>query len=199
MAASRLYQGVHDACLVGGVTAIVTLTPWSGWTQIATRGSVSRSAFVPGEGAGFCLLMTTETCARLKLSSIVRLRAAAVGHETKLIKTSEMCFGEGLTATVGGAVRNLRLPTDKVSQVICDINGERYRGEEWGFACLRLSQYFDDPTGYLFSAECWGDVELPPEHYSPCSLTKPSRGGMPRAHEHCFGRARKEVSGPLRY
>ena len=141
MAASRLYQGVHDACLVGGVDSYCHPDTME-WLDANRQlvGSVSRSAFVPGEGAGFCLLMTTETCARLKLSSIVRLRAAAVGHETKLIKTSEMCFGEGLTATVGSAVRNLRLPTDKVSQVICDINGERYRGEEWGFACLRLSQ-----------------------------------------------------------
>lgn len=42
--------------------------------------------------------------------------------------------------------------------MICDINGERYRGEEWGFVCLRLSQYFDDPTAYDSPADCWGDM-----------------------------------------
>src|SRR5262249_58020185 len=68
-----------------------------------------------------------------------------------------MCFGEGLSATVRDAVRALG-PADKINHVICDINGERYRGEEWGFVCLRLSQYFDNPTDYLSPANCWGDV-----------------------------------------
>ena len=53
---------------------------------------------------------------------------------------------------------DLRLPNERINQIFCDINGERYRGEEWGFVCLRLSQYFDDPTAYLSPAECWGDM-----------------------------------------
>ena len=38
------------------------------------------------------------------------------------------------------------------------INGERYRGEEWGFVCLRLSNHFDDPIDYMSPADIWGDV-----------------------------------------
>ncbi|MGF9759336.1 beta-ketoacyl synthase N-terminal-like domain-containing protein [Microvirga sp. 0TCS3.31] len=158
-AVRRLEQGAHDACLVGGVDSYCHPDTME-WLDANRQlvGSVSRSAFVPGEGAGFCLLMTEEARARLSLRSAASLRATAAGYETHLLKSSEMSFGQGLTATIRDAVQGLRLPGEKVNQVICDINGERYRGEEWGFVCLRLSEYFDDPTAYLSPAECWGDV-----------------------------------------
>ena len=52
----------------------------------------------------------------------------------------------------------LHLPRSGSTDFYCDINGERYRAEEWGFVCLRLAQYFDDPTGYLSPADHWGDM-----------------------------------------
>src|SRR5207237_6147527 len=50
------------------------------------------------------------------------------------------------------------VPAERINSVICDGNGERYSSEEWGFVCLRVSQYFDDPTAYQSPAEFWGDV-----------------------------------------
>ena len=152
-------QGAFEACLVGGVDSYFHPDTME-WLDANRQlvGTVSRSGFVPGEGAGFCLLMTERACARLGLKALVSVRAVAVGKETKLIKTSDMCLGEGLSAMVRDAVSALRPPAERINQIICDINGERYRGEEWGFVCLRLSQYFDDPTAYLSPAECWGDM-----------------------------------------
>jgi 3-oxoacyl-[acyl-carrier-protein] synthase-1 len=121
-------------------------------------GAVSRSGFVPGEGAGFCLLMSERGRKRLGFETLARIRAAAHGKETKLIKTSDICVGEGLTETIRNAVGDLTPPDETISDIICDINGERYRGEEWGFVCLRLPEYFDNPTAYLAPSEYWGDV-----------------------------------------
>jgi 3-oxoacyl-[acyl-carrier-protein] synthase I len=159
MAKGQLQQGAFEACLVGGVDSYFhpdTMEWLDSNRQLV--GSVSRSGFIPGEGAGFCLLLTDPARHRLGLKALARILSVAVGRETKLIKTTDMCFGEGLTATVRDAVRGLRPPSERINQIICDINGERYRGEEWGFVCLRLSEYFDDPTAYLSPAECWGDV-----------------------------------------
>lgn len=158
-AVAQLRNGVIEACLVGGVESYFhadTMEWLDANRQLA--GSISRSGFVPGEGAGFCLLMAEEVVARLGLNPLARVSAVAIGKETKLIKTSDMCLGEGLSETVRLAVRDLRLPEERVNDVFCDINGERYRNEEWGFVCLRLSHYFDDPTGYRSPAECWGDM-----------------------------------------
>jgi 3-oxoacyl-[acyl-carrier-protein] synthase I len=158
-ATEQMQRGGCGVCLVGGVDSYFqpdTMEWLDGNRQLLN--SVSRSGFIPGEGAGFCLLMTERTRERQKLKALAQVRAVAVGKETKLIKTEDMCFGEGLTATVREAVTGLRLPDERINEVICDMNGERYRGEEWGFVCLRLSQFFDDPTAYRSPAECWGDV-----------------------------------------
>jgi 3-oxoacyl-[acyl-carrier-protein] synthase-1 len=158
-AAALMQQGGSEACLVGGVDSYFhpdTMEWLDANRQLAN--TVSRSGFIPGEGAGFCLLMSETTRSRLGLPSLGRLRAVALGKETKLIKTKDMCLGEGLTATVKEAVGGLRLPEERINDIWCDINGERYRSEEWAFVCLRSSQYFDDPTAYHSPAECWGDV-----------------------------------------
>jgi 3-oxoacyl-[acyl-carrier-protein] synthase-1 len=155
----QIQQGTFEACLVGGVDSYFqpdTMEWLDENRQLA--GADARSAFVPGEGAGFCLVMTDQARKRLGLGNLARVLAVAVGSETKLIKTSDICLGAGLTAVVRSAVRGLGLPSETVNAVICDINGERYRGEEWGFTCLRLSRYFDDPTAYWSPADCWGDM-----------------------------------------
>jgi len=158
-AARRIQRGELEACLVGGVDSYCqpdTIEWLDENRQLA--GTVSRSAFVPGEGAGFCLLMAGPLRERLGLPALARVVAGTVGRENHPIKTSTPCLGEGLTATVHEAVKTLRPPTETVNEVICDVNGERYRGEEWGFVCLRIPEYFDDPAAYLSPADCWGDV-----------------------------------------
>ncbi|MCC7157545.1 MAG: hypothetical protein IT161_23395 [Bryobacterales bacterium] len=151
--------GASDACVVGGVDSYFHPDTME-WLDANRQlvGAVSRSGFVPGEGAGFCLVMAEHARLRLGLPVLARLLAVATGRETKLIKTPAICLGEGLTATVREAVGDLALPSETIHAIICDMNSERYRGEEWGFVCLRLGHYFDDPTGYLGPADCWGDM-----------------------------------------
>lgn len=158
-ATKQIQQGAFEACLVGGVDSYFqpdTMEWLDENRQLA--GAVSRSAFVPGEGAGFCLLMAERARKRLGLGALARVLSVATGRETKLIKTSDICLGEGLTTTVRDAVSGLSPPAETINEIICDINGERYRGEEWGFVCLRLPQHFDDPTAYRSPADCWGDM-----------------------------------------
>jgi 3-oxoacyl-[acyl-carrier-protein] synthase-1 len=158
-AVHQIETGAIDACLIGGVETYFqadTMEWLDANRQLA--GSVSRSGFVPGEGACFCVLMADGFRTRLGLSSLARIVSAETGRETKLIKTSDICLGEGLTATVRQAVKELASRGESINSVICDINTERYRGEEWGFVCLRLPLCFDDPTGYLSPADCWGDM-----------------------------------------
>jgi 3-oxoacyl-[acyl-carrier-protein] synthase-1 len=158
-ATREIRLGAVEACLIGGVDSYFhpdTMEWLDENRQLA--GSVSRSGFVPGEGAGFCLVMAPSLCRRLGLRPLARVVSAAVGRETKLIKTSEICLGEGLTATVRDAVKDVQARGESINAVICDMNTEQYRGEEWGFVCLRLGRCFDDPTGYLSPADCWGDM-----------------------------------------
>ncbi|WP_220137819.1 beta-ketoacyl synthase N-terminal-like domain-containing protein [Myxococcus llanfairpwllgwyngyllgogerychwyrndrobwllllantysiliogogogochensis] len=159
LAFEHLQKGTSEACLVGGVDSYLqpdTLEWLDDHLQLAR--AEARSAFVPGEGAGFCLLVGSRTANRFGWNSLARVRSVSSGQETRLIKTPEVCVGEGLTTAVRSAVSDLSLPAEKIHHVICDINGERYRGEEWGFCCLRLSSYFEDPSAYRTPVDCWGDM-----------------------------------------
>jgi len=157
-AVEQIRQGAFESCLVGCVDSYFhpdTMNWLDKNRQLA--GGDARSAFVPGEGAGFCLLASERVQKRFGIAALMRVVAVTIGKETNLIKTEDICFGEGLTKTVQAATQGLTAG-EKINNVICDINGERYRADEWGYVCLRLSQYFDDPTNYLSPADCWGDM-----------------------------------------
>jgi 3-oxoacyl-[acyl-carrier-protein] synthase-1 len=158
-AAHALRSGSIDACLVGGVDSYFDPDTME-WLDANRQlvGTTSRSGFVPGEGAAMCLLMSEPVWARVRIPSLGRMVSAAIGNEAHLIKTRETCLGEGLTAAVREALAILQPQRDRVNNIFCDMNGEGYRGEEWGFVCLKLSALFDDPTAYCSPAENWGDV-----------------------------------------
>jgi 3-oxoacyl-[acyl-carrier-protein] synthase-1 len=157
-AVAAIDRGAAEICLVGGVDSYLHLDTieWLGsHRQLACPST--RSGFIPGEGAGFCLLMAAHASRRLQLHPLARLASVAVGRETKLIKSSEICLGEGLDATVKKAMASFPA-SGTIDEVICDINGERYRNEEWGFVCLRSWQHFVDPSAFRSPADTWGDM-----------------------------------------
>lgn len=115
-----------------------------------------RSGMIPGEGSGFVALMRAERCKTVGLEPLARVRATATARETKVIKTDTVALGEGLTAAVAQV---LAVVGDVlVDEVYCDINGERYRSEEWGFVALRLASAFRDATAYKTAVASLGDV-----------------------------------------
>ncbi len=159
MARQEMAQGQYEACLIGGIESYFHADTME-WldTNKQLLGSVSRAGFVPAEGAGFCLVMTPTAAQQAGLRPIALIHNTATAWESKLIKTQEMNFGEALIESVRATVAGLDASRDRIHSIYCDINGERYRGEEWGFTCLKLAQYFDDPTGYWSPADCWGDM-----------------------------------------
>ena len=100
-AADRIRNGTAEACLVGGVDSYfhpATLVWLDGHRQLSDEAA--RSAFVPGEGAGFCLLTNRRVRDLLGVPAPLRVVRTAVGRETKVIKSDAVCLGEGLTEVV---------------------------------------------------------------------------------------------------
>src|SRR4051812_44359832 len=87
-AVERIEQGDIDACLVGAVESYFHPDTME-WLDDNRQllGEVSRSGFVPGEGAGFCLLMTENAALRYGMQPLANVHSVATGRETKLIKT----------------------------------------------------------------------------------------------------------------
>lgn len=116
-----------------------------------------RSGFTPGEGAGGMALMSAGLGRRLGLPPLAIVRGARTAQEARLRESETGSFGVGMTQAVLGAVAGLELPREAVDTVYTDINGERYRSEEWAFVALRAPTVSKAP-GYKAPSDCWGDM-----------------------------------------
>jgi 3-oxoacyl-[acyl-carrier-protein] synthase-1 len=160
-ALARMSAGAFDACVVAGVESY--LAPESlEWLerneQLHGAGS-SRNAwgFVPGEAAGAALLAVEGAVARLAVEPLARVLSVGRGFEENWIKTRTVCIGEGLTAAFRAGLAGLP-PGAEVTDVFCDMNGEPYRADEFGFACLRTRDAFRSADHFVAPAGSWGDV-----------------------------------------
>jgi len=154
----RIEKGVASFCLVGGVDSYLEPETLEWLDENDQLHSESNSwGGIPGEGAGFCLLCSKHLAKQYNLPVWGEVLTAATTQEANLIKTECVCLGKGLTDAVRKTVMSLP-PGTRVDNTICDLNGEPYRGDEWGYTLVRLSEYFTDPTDFMTPADCWGDL-----------------------------------------
>lgn len=157
----KLVKGAFDACIVAGVDSYIepqTLEWLEACDQLHGAGPLNNAwGFIPGEAAGAVLLMRSEIAQRLRLESLARVFSVGTGFEPKRIKTETVCIGEGLTQAFRSALASLPEGV-RVTDVYCDMNGEPYRADEYGFTCLRTKDAFEAASDFIAPADCWGDV-----------------------------------------
>jgi len=152
--------GVVEFALAGGADSYLepeTLEWLEANDQVHSAGEENNAyGFIPGEAAGFVMLASAAAAERYKLPASLELLTAATTRETKLIKTDAVCTGEGLTAlfrALAGVPQVL-----KADHLYCDMNGEPYRADEFGFATIRAGSLLRDASAFTAPADCWGDV-----------------------------------------
>ena len=160
-AASKLGQGALDACVVAAVDSYIdplTLEWLEECDQLHSAGPLNNAwGFIPGE-AGAALLMVRESiAAAAKLQPLAIVLGTGTATEPKRIKTKTVCIGEGLTQAFRAALDALPAGA-KITDVYCDMNGEPYRGDEFGFTALRTKECFESASDFVAPADCWGDV-----------------------------------------
>lgn len=151
--------GETEFCLVGGVDSYMDPDTLD-WVEDCEQLHNLDNAwgFIPGEAAGFCMLCSEAAAARYELSVLGRLLGVAAAQEVNLIKTETICIGKGLTKAVHGVLQSLASADTLIDNTICDLNGEAYRGDEFGFMLARTSERFVDTSNFTAPADCWGDV-----------------------------------------
>lgn len=158
---SVIRSGVAEFAVAGGVDSYLdpeTLEWLEANEQLHSAGPENNPyGFIPGEAAGFVLLASAPAAARFQLTAALELPMVATTKETKLIKTDAICTGEGLTALFCSLAAPLP-PGTQADDLYCDMNGEPYRADEFGFATIRAGGLFKDPSEFNAPADCWGDV-----------------------------------------
>jgi 3-oxoacyl-[acyl-carrier-protein] synthase I len=156
-----LDDGAYDACLVAGVDSYLDpdALEWLEQNdQLHGAGPLNNAwGFVPGEAASAVLLMSHRSVEANGLVPLSRLLGIGVAVEPKRIKTETVCTGEGMTVAFRGALAAAP-PGSKVNEIYCDMNGEPYRADEFGFATVRTTAAFEDTSRFQAPADCWGDV-----------------------------------------
>lgn len=152
-------SGTTEVALAGGVdTYLETETmAWLEKNEQVHGAGANSWGFIPGEAAGFVLLSSARAADRLGSTAALEFVSATTTRETKLIKTDAVCIGEGLTELFRALADGLA-PNTRADHLICDMNGEPYRADEFGFAIVRAGNLFRDPSAFATPAACWGDV-----------------------------------------
>jgi 3-oxoacyl-[acyl-carrier-protein] synthase-1 len=157
----RLTQGTFDACVVAGVDSYLEpqTLEWLERSEQLHAGGPRNNAwgFIPGEGAAAVLLTRAGLVDQFRDTLLAQVLGVGAAAEHKRIKTPTVCIGEGLTAAFRAALQSLP-EGEVVSDIYCDLNGEPYRADEYGFTCLRMKEYFESTSDFVAPADCWGDV-----------------------------------------
>jgi 3-oxoacyl-[acyl-carrier-protein] synthase-1 len=160
-ACDKIGAGAFDACVLAGVESYMsrhTLEWLEANEQLHGAGRLNNAwGFVPGESAGAALLVSSDAASRLRTDPLASVLSVGTGFESNRIKTATVCIGEGLTAAFRQGLAGLP-PGSQVSDVFCDMNGEPYRADEFGFAYLRTKEAFVSASDFVTPAEIWGDV-----------------------------------------
>ncbi len=158
-ACRMIRSGEAEFCLVGGVDSYMAPDTLE-WVEDCEQLHNLDNAwgFIPGEAAGFCLLCSDAAATRYELNVPGRLLGVAAAQEENRIKTETVCIGKGLTKAVHGVLQSLASAQTLIDDTICDLNGEAYRADEFGFMLARTSERFVDSSDFTAPADCWGDV-----------------------------------------
>lgn len=158
LGAQAIHEGHTRLALVGGVESYLqpdTLEWLDDREQLHSEKNLW--GFRPGEAASFVLLCRLDLARSLGIQPLLELSAVGYGRERNLIKTEDICLGDGLSEafrmTSQSAPR--AVPADRI---LCDMNGERYRGIEYGFAAIKNRELFRNAAQFETPADCWGDV-----------------------------------------
>jgi 3-oxoacyl-[acyl-carrier-protein] synthase-1 len=157
----QIDAGAFDACVVAGVDSYldpVTLEWLEAEDQLHGAGPLNNAwGFVPGEGAGAVLLAGADALSVAGAEPLGVVLSVGTGFERNRIKTETVCIGEGLTTAFREGLAGLPRGA-QVTDIFCDMNGEPYRADEFGFTCLRTKEAFVSAADFVAPADCWGDV-----------------------------------------
>ncbi len=156
-ACKELSQG-RKFCIAGGIEsyfAFETLTWLSARNRLKTRSN--KFGFTPGEAAGFVLLTTEKTAEQNNIPVLAELVAVSTCTEKHTIDKDTVCQGRGLSKAMAAVLQSLP-ENSRIDHIFCDLNGERYRTDEYGFAYLNNKKYFNRASSVTAPAHLWGDI-----------------------------------------
>lgn len=148
-----LAGGRHPAVIVIGVDSYFELTVLRALDEAGRLKSArNRDGFIPGECAAGVLIERAAAAASRGVLPLAAIGEPAVASEPRPIGSGEHSTATGLSNAIRAAAAGA--PT----WTVCDLNGESYRGNEWGNTRARLHRELGGLKHVWHPADCLGDV-----------------------------------------
>lgn len=161
IASARLANGTAGRCMVAAVDSYLSpaiLSDLEAKGQAHGSGPTNNAwGFVPGEGAAALMLAAIDRARSRGDRVLASVLGIGRSFEPMRIRSGSVCIGEGLARALSQALSG-QPSTLQLDAVYCDINGEPYRSDEYGFAVLRLPHALGTASDFVAPADCWGDV-----------------------------------------
>jgi len=157
LAKDILNNNPEAICIIGGIDSLLSMDTldWLEDNQRLKSETLGRNqALIPGEAVGFLLLESKQKAKPEKI--LAEIIGVSIEQEPAPFISSNPSKGEGLTKACQSALSMCE--NKNIQTVLCDINGEFFRSQEWCFAELRVFEKTDKQRHLLHPAEYMGDI-----------------------------------------
>lgn len=150
-AARRVSSGESRVCLAGAVDSYIEPDTLEWLDEKAALHTERRPwAAIPGEAGAFCVLGPRSADAVPELTAFAHAQIDPTAAD-------DPALGWALTHAFRWVLATL--PEDVVADdLICDLNGETSRANEFAYSIVRTSDRFVDSSVFTTPADCVGDI-----------------------------------------
>lgn len=142
--------------IVGGVDSfydVKTMNNLDNAERLLTDSTFS--GFVPGEGAGFLLLVSHKAPQEILQKAIANIHLPGIASETGHILSNGLFRGDGLSNAFKSAISRAQ---SAVGSIYSSENGEAHYTKEVNTALTRNNASFNNSYKVVRPAECLGDL-----------------------------------------
>jgi 3-oxoacyl-[acyl-carrier-protein] synthase-1 len=148
-----------EFCIVAGVDSYLLESRMEFLDQSwRIKSGRNVDGYLPGEGASMILLERADKIKSKNRSAQARISSCSTGNESQRMMSEKNSSGIGLSEAIGKTVFQEGGEKTNIRWVICDLNGESYRGFEWGLTQTRMRSVFSELKTVTHPADCTGDV-----------------------------------------
>ncbi len=151
----------NDYVLVGGIDTCLDLYLLATLDKDARILTEDRQdGFVPGEAAGFLLLMSESAQKRMGDTSFTTIYPPGLANEAGHRYSREPYRGDGLSEAFRYAIANanVKITGLSISSLYSSMNGESMAAKEYGVAVTRNQSSLAKDIQHHHPADCFGDI-----------------------------------------
>jgi 3-oxoacyl-[acyl-carrier-protein] synthase-1 len=154
-AKALLDSGEAEYCIVGGIDSLIDHEWLDALKEIGIlKTPTNLYGFIPGEGAGFLLIETYEHAMNNESNILALIKGISLKQSSKHRFSKDLSDGLTLSQVIRDSMGTEK---DTDYTIMCNLNGDPVRANEWGYALVKLSSVLN-PKESIIPSESFGEL-----------------------------------------